>query len=462
MMVRMRAWRPGRSTVDVTVGVVAALVTASGTWDRVAPWLPHAVTVPLALGQGLLLLARRRAPTAVLAGTTAIGVFMIAVGFPNGDASFATCCAAYALAAHAQRGEPAELSATLRGAAATLAAGVALAAANTAPDARNRVTWGGVLGLLIYVALIVATWVLGYAISTRRDYVAELKDRAARLEAQEGERAARAVVDERLRIARELHDVVAHAMSVITVQAGVARYIVSERPEQTSEALGAIESTGRQALRDMRQLLSVLRQSDEGTPHAPTPRLDDLGEVLSRTDAAGTVVELSIHGAVRPLPDGVELAAYRIVQEALTNVVKHAATDHARVVLDYEPDELAIEVVDDGIGAAADVRMIAAGAGAGAGAASIADAAVVDGGHGLVGMRERAAMHGGTLEAGPLPVRGYRVAARLPLPSGMTRPQEQAQAQERGREQHGQEQYGQVQRHHTQQREREQNLAAAS
>jgi signal transduction histidine kinase len=150
----------------------------------------------------------------------------------------------------------------------------------------------------------------------------------------------------------------------------------------------------RQALRDMRQLLGVLRADGERTASSPAPALSDLDELVEGMRAAGTRVDLRVGGDVRLLPEGLELSAYRIVQEALTNVVKHAATDHARVLLRYQPEALAIEIVDDG-------------AGARAGASST--------GHGLVGMRERAALHGGSLEAGPLPVRGYRVAARLPI-----------------------------------------------
>ena len=250
-----------------------------------------------------------------------------------------------------------------------------------------------------------AGWALGVAVYRQRSYVAAVRVQAAQEVRAQRELAARSAAEERLRIARELHDVVTHAMSVITVQAGVARYILPTRPEQTSDALEAIESTGRQALRDMRQLLGVLREDGESSPNGPAPGLSELDDLIEGTRAAGTAVELCVRGEVRPLPEGVELSAYRIVQEALTNVVKHAATDHARVVLAYEPEQLAIEVVDDGVGARAAVGAAASG-----------------GGHGLIGMRERAALHGGSLEAGPLPVRGYRVAARLNAPTPLNNP----------------------------------------
>jgi signal transduction histidine kinase len=222
MMMIVRVRRPGRLAVDVAVGVVAALVTANGNWDAVARWLPHSVIVPLAVGQGIALLSRRRAPAAVLAAVTPLGVFMLAVGYPALAASVGLYVAAYALGFYGHGGNGAELSRTLQGAAAMLIAAIALAVAAMAPGARNP---SGAWGPFTLGALVAACWVLGYALrmrrdylATRRDYVAELRDRAARLEAAEGERAARAVVDERLRIARELHDVIGHSISLIAIQ----------------------------------------------------------------------------------------------------------------------------------------------------------------------------------------------------------------------------------------------------
>ncbi|MGH3299300.1 MAG: DUF7134 domain-containing protein [Trebonia sp.] len=180
----MRVWRPGQSVVDVAVSVAAALVTAAGTWGKVAPWLPHVVIVPLAVGQGLLLLARRRAPVAVLAAVTPLGVFMLAVGYPALAASAGMYCAAYAVGFHGRGGERAELTRTLHGAAAALIAACALAVAAVAPGARNQ---GGAWNSFSLGALVAACWVLGYAlrmrrdyVATRRDYVAELRDRPRR------------------------------------------------------------------------------------------------------------------------------------------------------------------------------------------------------------------------------------------------------------------------------------------
>ena len=398
-MVRMRAWRPGRGTVDAAVSVVAALVTTDGAFDKVAPWLPHAAAVPLALAQGALLLARRRAPMAVLAGTTLIGVFMIAVGYPSGGASFATCCAGYALAMHARRGETAELPAVLRGAGATALAGFVLAVADISPEARDRLgswgsMWAGAWGfLLVFTAMITASWVLGYAVRTRRDYVAELKERAARLEAQEGERAARAVLDERLRIARELHDVIGHSISLIAVQAEAAARCARTDPQAVPGYLGRISTASRQALAEMRGVLAVLRP-DAAAELGPQPGLEQLGELVESLRAGGLPTRLDVEPM--HLPPGMALAVYRIVQEALTNVLKHAGTDaKAAVTIVTSGGAVQVSVHDDGAGPAGAPSSTA---------------------HGIVGMRERVAAYGGTLRTGARPGGGFEVEACIPLP----------------------------------------------
>jgi signal transduction histidine kinase len=397
--VRVQAWvrRPGRSAVDAAVSVVAALFTAAGSWDRVASWLPHAAAAPLALGQGLLLLARRRAPTAVLAATTSIGVFMIAVGYPVGDAGFATCCAAYALAAHAQRGEPAELGGILRDVAAVLVAACALAVTAATPGARDQ---SGAWGLFTVGALITASWVLGYAIRTRREYVAELRARAARLEAQEGERAARAVVDEQLRIARELHDVIGHSISLIAIQAEAAARCARSNPQAVPDYLSRISTASRQALAEMRGVLAVLRPDAEAEL-SPQPGLEQVAELIESLRAGGLPTRLEVEQM--HLPPGTALAVYRIVQEALTNVLKHAGADaKAAVTITRSAGAVRVSVHDDGAGPR--------------GRASSAA-------HGIVGMRERVAAYGGTLRTGPRPGGGYEVEASIPLPTSLPLPE---------------------------------------
>jgi signal transduction histidine kinase len=248
------------------------------------------------------------------------------------------------------------------------------------------------------LAVVCAAWALGFAVRRQRAYITAVRAQAQDQVRVQRELAWRAATEERLRIARELHDVVAHGMSVITVQAGVGRHVIDEQPEQARSALAVIESTGRESLREMRRLLGILREEGRDTERVPAPSIADLDELIGRIRQAGTVVDLDIRGRPRALPGVVELSAYRIVQEALTNVVKHARTDRCRISLAYAPETLGIEVTDDGVGAQPATQGQSQGFG-----------------HGLIGMRERTVLHGGRFEAGPLPLRGYRVAASLPL-----------------------------------------------
>ena len=394
-MVVMRLWRPGRLAVDVTVCVAAALVTAAGPWDKVAAWLPHSVIVPLALGQGLLLLARRRAPMAVLAAATLLGAFMLAVGYPAVPAIFATGCAAYAVAVYGRRAGGAELAGTLRGAGAVLLAAVAVALAALAPGARSQ---PGVWGALTIGALIAASWVLGYALRTRRDYVGELRDRAARLEAEEGERAARAVVDERLRIARELHDVIGHSISLIAIQSEAAARSARSNPDAVPAFLNRISAASRQALAEMRGMLAVLRPEATVLPTtgelSPQPGLEQVGELVASLRAGGLETRLEVEPM--HLPPGIALAVYRIVQQSLTNVLKHAgAGAKASVSIIRSGETVRVSVHDDGAGPSGRASSTA---------------------HGIVGMRERVAAYGGTLRTGARPGGGFEVEASIPLP----------------------------------------------
>ena len=241
-------------------------------------------------------------------------------------------------------------------------------------------------------AIVTAAWALGWAAQSRERYVASLVARAEQAERMAEREVELAARDERSRIAREMHDVVAHGLSVIVVQADGARYAAAKDPDVAVGTLETISATGRDALTEMRRLLGLLREGDTGV--APQPGLDDVRHLVDEARAAGMRVAADLPESAPDVPDGVGLAAYRIVQEALTNVRKHAGPDAAvdvRVAVDRG---VAIDVRDDGRGAAArgDGR-----------------------GLGLVGMRERAAVHGGTLEAGPAPGGGFAVSARLPL-----------------------------------------------
>jgi signal transduction histidine kinase len=245
------------------------------------------------------------------------------------------------------------------------------------------------------VLIIAGVWFLGHYVRTRRLLVAELEQRAVDLEREREERAGRAVAEERLRIARELHDVLAHTMSVVAVQAGTGRLVGTNHPGEAIKALTAVEETARSAMNEMRQILTVLRaDGDTGASVTPTPGLDDLAALVAQVAEAGVAVDVRVEGKPRPVPTGVGLAAYRIAQEALTNVIKHAGPAHASVVVRYTDHDVTVEVRDDGHATAATPST---------------------GGHGLVGMRERAAVHGGELLAGPAPDGGFRVSARLPL-----------------------------------------------
>jgi signal transduction histidine kinase len=245
------------------------------------------------------------------------------------------------------------------------------------------------------VFVVAGAWLLGHYVRTRRLLVAELEQRAVDLEREREERAGRAVAEERLRIARELHDILAHTMSVVAVQAGTGRLVAPTQPGEAIKALTAVEETTRSAMHEMRQVLTVLRADDDADASVgPTPRLDDLAALVAQVTEAGIAVDVRVEGAPRAIPTTVSLAAFRITQEALTNVIKHAGPAHAWVLVRYSEHDVMVEVRDDGHGAASP----AAG-----------------GGHGLIGMRERAAVHGGKLIAGPAPNGGFRVRARLPL-----------------------------------------------
>jgi signal transduction histidine kinase len=277
-------------------------------------------------------------------------------------------------------------------------------------------TWGPVRGVdlawrlsfaaFMFGGLELTVWILGDSMRYRRGYYAALEDKAARLEAERDAQAKVAAAAERARIARELHDVVAHHVSVMVVQADGAGYALRTDPDRAGAALQAIAGTGRQALAEMRRLLGVLRSADEESTLAPVPGLGELRELLEQARTAGLEVSYTLTGKPRELPEGAELAAYRVVQESLTNTRKHAGlAATAAVTLRYEPGGLTVEVTDDGLG--------------GSGTDT--------GGLGLAGMRERIAMYGGTVTAGPLRGGGFGVSARLPCPkaaSGPARPAE--------------------------------------
>ena len=243
-------------------------------------------------------------------------------------------------------------------------------------------------------------WLAGWTLRRRRARWAGLQARAERLEREREEEARRAVTEERLRIARELHDVIAHSMSVIAVQSAVGNHVIDSQPAEARQALAAIEATSRSALTEMRRLLGVLRQ--EGEPRGsltPAPGLADLSALAGQVRDAGLTVWINVDGQRGAIPPGIDLSAYRIIQEALTNVIKHAAAASASVTIRYRPDSVTVEIADQGAGTpAAGVPAPRAGSG-----------------HGIIGMRERVAVFGGEFSAGPGPDGGFRVRACFPV-----------------------------------------------
>jgi signal transduction histidine kinase len=241
-------------------------------------------------------------------------------------------------------------------------------------------------------ALGLAAWLL--VLLTVSEIARSRRERALELTRTREEEARRRASEERLRIARELHDVLAHNISLINVQAGVALHLMDERPEQARTALTAIKQASNEALGELRSVLDILREGRESPPRSPTSGLARLDDLIANTEAAGLRVTTRVEGNRRSLSSGVDLAAFRIVQEALTNVTRHAGEAHATVSLDYGDRDLTVMIDDDGRGASG---------------------ARPSGGKGISGMRERAAALGGELEAGPRPDGGFRVRARLPL-----------------------------------------------
>ena len=346
---------------------------------------------PRAVNQAFLLLAtlplvwRRRTPLAVLAvvgGSVLIWDYALYAPDrqPPVEPWFALLIVIYSVAAHTD----------LRRA--TLGAAVA-AVAILAVDIAGWVGGQSAGELAGVWPFYVVAWLLGRAVRHERRTTAVLKDRTIELEAENQEKARVAVAEERARMARELHDVISHNVSVMVIQASVERHLLAEAQTSTSDVLFSIEQTGRETLVELRRLLGVLRKSGNRPELAPQPSVGHLDALVEAVGEAGLPVALSIEGEPTLLPTGIDLSAYRIVQEALTNTLKHAGPAHAAVTVRYRASELELEVTDDGPGT---------GDGGGSG-------------HGLIGMRERVDLYGGTLETGAQPGGGYLVRVHLPL-----------------------------------------------
>ncbi|CAM5627729.1 sensor histidine kinase [Streptomyces griseomycini] len=387
---RHPAWVDGFWAVALFGISVLSAVPAEAARGTELPVL----TVPVTLLLCLVVALRRRMPERMLVLALVVGVAQLITDVATVPADFALLVIVYTVAAIGARW------------ASRLALTAGLCAAPLAQMRWPNSDVGTAENIAVMVFQTVPfalAWVLGDSIRTRRAYFAQLEERAARLEREREAQAKVAVAAERARIARELHDVVAHNVSVMVVQADGAAYVLDAAPDQAKKALETISSTGRQALAEMRRLLGVLRTGEhqEAGEYVPQPDVRQIEDLVEQCRTSGLPVDFKVEGTPRPLPSGVELTAYRIVQEALTNTRKHGGPNAgASVRLVYFDDGLGLLVEDDGKGAPHELY----------------EEGGFDGqGHGLIGMRERVGMVGGTLDAGPRPGGGFRISALLPL-----------------------------------------------
>jgi signal transduction histidine kinase len=381
-------WAYGRKyVVDVLIVVAffaAALELAFGDAEG-RPDQPLWISIPV-LGLLILpLLARRRFPFAAPAWPFLAGAVCSFVDTELVSYTFAIfvvvigCAFAFGMLENRVQGR----------------IGLAIAIAALAIIIRNDPADGWDDFFFISLVFVIA-WLAGIALGSKLQEAQEASERARALEREREEQARTAVADERARIARELHDIVGHSVSVMTVQAGAVRRLLKADQDREREALLVVEETGRQALAEMRRLVDVLRRPEEGPALAPQPSLEFLDKLVAQVRDAGLPVELRVEGKPAKLPPGIDLTAYRLVQEGLTNALKHAGAHQAEVVVRYGAGEVVLEVSDDGVG-------------------EEGGPGEDGGGQGLVGLRERVSVYGGVLEAGRQPGGGFALHARLPL-----------------------------------------------
>jgi len=371
--------------IDWAIVVVLCVITVIG-WAVDRAHQP-AWVLPLDLAACLALGWRRSRPLPVLALVVTVDVVQIVADLPANTLIYVTLIAIYSAAAYASRRQAVV---------AVLASYVAIIGAFLSPFAAFE---GGVVEAAVFIA---AAAILGDNIRTRRAYLASLEERAARMERERDAQAAIAAAAERSRVAREMHDVVAHSLSVMVAQADGAGYVMDSSPDQARRAIATVAETGRHALTEMHRLLGVLRSPRGEGELTPQPGVDQLDALIARTQSAGLPVRLSVQGAPVRLSAGLSLTVYRIVQEALTNTLKHGGSGvTATVQLRYLANHVEVDVTDNGHPSGL----------------SPSDPGIANGGHGLIGMRERAAVYGGRLQAGPLDGAGWRIRACLPMES---------------------------------------------
>jgi signal transduction histidine kinase len=368
--------------IDFVLGTVFTVIGLVGLF---APDDPRhlyqeadALGLVLTLGCMSPLYFRRHAPLTVHVVSTVSLTLLATLEYPANTESQVLLLTSYALGAYCIARERAI-------GIGVLLVGLFVVAVVGIPDSSTT-------NIILSGGFFMAAYFFGTAMQNRRLYAEQMEERATLLERERDEEAQRAVAEERLRIAQELHDVVAHSMGVIAVQAGVGAHVIDKDPAEAKKSLEAISHTSRSTLAEIRRMLGVLRGAGGGKS-PPAPGLADLERLVRDVRGAGVEVDVAIAGTRSELPPGVDFTAYRIVQEALTNVLKHAGPARASVTIGYEPDALAVEVADDGRGV---------------------NGRAAEGGHGLMGMRERVSVYGGTFEAGPRAGGGFRVAVRLP------------------------------------------------
>ncbi|WP_158851347.1 sensor histidine kinase [Saccharothrix deserti] len=370
---------------DLGVGVALAVLVLTAAWTGWGPpGVPNAREVDVAaIGLTAVLAGalavRRRYPSAVVIAANALPLAWLLAEYPGRLITLAPLIALYTATVH--RG-------WRQGIAAVAVTGLGMTLIALTVDGVSVVGEPPPNPEVVFTA-----YVIGIAVHYRRELVSALSGQHAREAQAREERARRHAVEQRLRIARDVHDIVGHAMATISVQAGVAIHVIEQRPDQALRALTAIKKISDEGLADVKSILATLHAEDDpALPRTPPPRLDQLDPLLDATRAAGLRVDLTVHGDERPLPAAVDLAAYRIVQESLTNVLRHAGARTARLDLDYEPTRLAIRIRDDGTGPT--------------------DTGST--GRGIAGMRERATALSGQLTADVHPDGGFEVRCVLP------------------------------------------------
>jgi signal transduction histidine kinase len=380
LSLRLRAANPWViDSLLATAFLVIVLVShLAGTDSGVKYHDANLVSVLLAIGVAVPFYFRRHAPLAVLLISEVCVVALTVGDYQTGAAPAVLLVAVYTVAAWCDARDRAI-------GAGAIVIGLTIVGVVGIPGQSE-------VGVALNFATFAAAYLFGSTMRNRRLYSKQLEARATALERERDEETRRALAEERLRIAQELHDVVAHSMGVIAVQAGVGAHVIATEPGEAKKALEAISQTSRSTLVEIRRMLGVLRE-DQGASYVPAPGLADLHRLVRDVASAGLHAEVRVEGTTTELPPGVDFTAYRIVQEALTNVLKHAGRATATVIIGYEPAALRLEILDDGRGV---------------------NGRATPGGHGLVGMRERVGVYGGSFEAGPRTGGGFRVAIRLP------------------------------------------------